>query len=87
MLLIGFLGVASTSFTGTPIAQAGAGALLVMPSPYFYSQHREIVALAARYKLPAIYEWGEIAQAGGLMAYGDSVRALFNRRRSYAAAS
>jgi putative ABC transport system substrate-binding protein len=66
------------------IAQAGAGALLVMPDPYFYTRHPEIVARAARYKLPAIYEWAEIAQDGGLMAYGESVRALYHRVGDYA---
>ena len=38
--------------------------------PYFYSQRETIVALAARYHLPAIYEWREFAQAGGLASYG-----------------
>ena len=66
------------------ISQAGAGALLVMPDPFFYTRHPEIVALAARHKLPAIYEWAEIAQAGGLMAYGESVHDLYRRVGDYA---
>jgi putative ABC transport system substrate-binding protein len=68
----------------TTFARAGAGALLVMPDPFLFSQHRAIVALAPRYKLPAIYEWGEIAQDGGLMAYGDSLHALYRRVGDYA---
>ena len=44
--------------------------LLVAADPYFYSQRETIVALAARYHLPAIYEWREFAQAGGLASYG-----------------
>jgi putative ABC transport system substrate-binding protein len=46
--------------------------------------HRAIVALATRYRLPAIYEWGEIARDGGLMAYGDSLEALYRRVGDYA---
>jgi ABC-type uncharacterized transport system substrate-binding protein len=51
-------------------AQQQANALLVAADPYFYSQREKIVALAARYRLPAIYEWREFAQAGGLASYG-----------------
>jgi putative ABC transport system substrate-binding protein len=67
----------------TRMTEAGAGACLVMPDPVFFSQHRAIVALAARYKLPAIYEWREIAVDGGLMAYGDSFSALYRRVGDY----
>ena len=55
-----------------------------MSDPSLFSQHRAIVALALRYRLPAIYEWGEIAQNGGLMAYGDGLQALYRRVGDYA---
>jgi putative tryptophan/tyrosine transport system substrate-binding protein len=58
---------------------AGAGACLVMADPRFFAWHRAIVDLAARYRLPTIYEWREIVVNGGLMGYGDSFSAL-NRR-------
>jgi putative tryptophan/tyrosine transport system substrate-binding protein len=44
----------------------------------------KIVALAARYKLPAIYNWREFAADGGLMAYGDSLSTLYRRAGDYA---
>jgi putative ABC transport system substrate-binding protein len=66
------------------MAQQQAQALLVMSDPSLFSQHRAIVALALRYRLPAIYEWGEIAQNGGLMAYGDGLQALYRRVGDYA---
>jgi putative ABC transport system substrate-binding protein len=54
-------------------AQQQANVLLVAADPYFYSQRETIVALAARYHLPAIYEWREFAQAGGLASYGTNL--------------
>jgi putative ABC transport system substrate-binding protein len=65
------------------MTKAGAGACLVMADPVYFAQHLPIVALAARHKLPAIYEWREIALNGGLMAYGDSFLALFRRVGDY----
>ena len=41
--------------------------------PYFFGRREKIVALAARYNLPAIYEWREYAQAGGLASYGTNL--------------
>jgi putative ABC transport system substrate-binding protein len=65
------------------IARSGAGALLVMPDPFLFSLDRKIIALATRYRLPASYEWGDIARHGGLMAYGDSITALYRRVGDY----
>jgi ABC-type uncharacterized transport system substrate-binding protein len=48
-------------------------ALLVASDPYFNGQRTKIVALAARYNLPAIYEWREFAEAGGLASYGTNL--------------
>jgi putative ABC transport system substrate-binding protein len=52
------------------IVQERAGAVLVAATPFFMSRRFEIVALAARYKLPTIYPWREYCEAGGLMSYG-----------------
>lgn len=65
------------------MTKAGAGALLPAASPVFFARHRALVALAAQYKLPAIYEWREEAVDGGLMAYGDSLLALYRRVGDY----
>jgi putative ABC transport system substrate-binding protein len=47
-----------------------AQALLVCASPFFNSRRQQLVVLAARHALPAIYEWRDFAEAGGLMSYG-----------------
>jgi putative ABC transport system substrate-binding protein len=65
------------------MTKAGAGACLVAPDPVYFAQHPAIVALAAHHKLPAIYEWREIAMNRGLLAYGDSFPALFRRVGDY----
>jgi putative tryptophan/tyrosine transport system substrate-binding protein len=55
------------------LAQRHIGALLVGNDVFFYSRREQIVALAARHAMPAIYNVREYAQAGGLMSYGTNV--------------
>jgi putative ABC transport system substrate-binding protein len=49
-----------------------AGALVIGPDLFFLSQRDQLVALAARHSVPAIYPWREGAIAGGLISYGSS---------------
>jgi putative tryptophan/tyrosine transport system substrate-binding protein len=55
------------------LAQQQVDALLVGSDPYFFGEREKIVGLAARYNLPAISEWREFAQEGGLASYGTNL--------------
>jgi putative tryptophan/tyrosine transport system substrate-binding protein len=46
-----------------------ANAVIVLPDPLTMQHRQEVTALAARYRLPAIYGLREFAESGGLMAY------------------
>ena len=60
-----------------------AGGVLVLRDAMFRAQRAQIVALAAKSRLPAVYGFREQAEAGGLMAYGASVPQLFRRAATY----
>ena len=54
------------------LVQLQAGALIVGSDPFFYSQRDQIVALAERHAVAAVYERREFVAAGGLISYGPS---------------
>jgi putative ABC transport system substrate-binding protein len=56
-----------------------ADALNVFSSPFLASLHREIIAFAAEYRLPAIYQWKEHVEAGGLVSYGPNLAAIWRQ--------
>src|SRR5215471_11804385 len=51
------------------LARQGAGGLLIVSDPFFASHRDQLVALAARYKMPTMYHQREYAEAGGLVSY------------------
>jgi putative ABC transport system substrate-binding protein len=66
------------------IAEVRPQSLLVTSTTYFMRDRRQIIDLAARHKLPAIYEWPDQVDDGGLMAYGPtSLRAIYARIAVY----
>jgi len=65
------------------MTRARAGALTVLVSPMFFGERRRLVDLAAKNRLPAVYPWRELVDAGGLMAYGADLADLFRRAATY----
>jgi len=66
------------------LAQQHADALIALGAAFFLSQRDQIIALAERYKLPAIYDIQDFAIAGGLMSYGASIRDAYRQAGIYA---
>lgn len=61
-----------------------ASAVLLLSSPLVFAHRANISALAASKRLPAVSTFVEFAEAGGLMAYGPSLREAFWRAGAYA---
>jgi putative tryptophan/tyrosine transport system substrate-binding protein len=59
------------------------GALVILPDVLTSVHYAEIVALAERYRLPAVYPFRFFAAGGGLLAYGVDVRDLYRRAAGY----
>ena len=69
----------------TTLTSLQADALVTGDDPFFVSQREHIVALAARYAVPAIYQFREFPAAGGLISYGPNIPAGLRRLASYVA--
>jgi putative ABC transport system substrate-binding protein len=65
------------------MSKAKVEAVLVPSFPRFYREQASIVEAAAKHRVPAIYEWGDMARAGGLIAYGPVIAELNRRVATY----
>jgi putative ABC transport system substrate-binding protein len=65
------------------IARGAWQALVVTADPVLSSNRERILQLAARHRVPAMYEWKEIVEAGGLMSYGPSLADVNGRVAVY----
>lgn len=57
----------------------GAAGVNMLSSALFFALRGHIISLASRLGLPAMYQWPEIAEEGGLIAYGPSLRGAFRQ--------
>jgi putative ABC transport system substrate-binding protein len=69
----------------TILVRERVGGLGVNIDPFFSSRRANIIALAARHKLPTIYISADFATAGGLMSYGANTADLWRQAGLYAA--
>jgi putative ABC transport system substrate-binding protein len=66
------------------IAVRKPSALLVSADPLFLSKRDRLIALVTRYAIPSIYEWAQLAEAGGLMSYGIDLVDAYRQAGNYA---
>jgi putative ABC transport system substrate-binding protein len=81
-----YLNVLGPKDIDTAFREAGKGradAVLVLPTAVLNTQRKQIVDLAIKSRLPAIYGRPEYVQDGGLMTYGVSITDLYRRAATY----
>jgi len=66
------------------LAREPNGGLIVPPDPFTVAHSAEIISLAARYRLPAVYPVRLFAERGGLLSYGNDLVDNFRRAATYA---
>jgi putative ABC transport system substrate-binding protein len=66
------------------LAQRHVHAILVSANPFFDTHRDQLLALAARYAVPAMYAWREFAATGGLISYGASLADVYRQLAIYA---
>ena len=54
------------------LVEQHVGGIVVTDDPFFTNHRDRLAALAARYRIPAIYPWREYVEVGGLVSYGPS---------------
>jgi putative ABC transport system substrate-binding protein len=57
--------------------------VIVLPDPLFFTARAQVVALATRYRLPAVFHAREFVELGGLMSYGSNLVHQFRRAAAY----
>ncbi len=65
------------------LSRAGVRAMIVLPGPLFRAEHRRIVELAGKHRMPAFYFSREFADAGGLISYGVDLNEVVRGAASY----
>ena len=60
-----------------------ADGVVVVQDPVFYAARSEVIRLAARHRVPAVYTWSEFVEAGGLMSYGVNIAHQVRRAAVY----
>jgi len=67
----------------TALTKAHTQGLVVLPNPVTLTNQAQIVELAAKNRLPAMYPWPEFTEAGGLMAYSTNRTDMYRRSAAF----
>jgi putative ABC transport system substrate-binding protein len=62
--------------------EPGAGVVL-LPDSFTVAHHQQVIALAARYRVPTVYSYRFMVERGGLISYGVDIDNLFERAATY----
>ena len=65
------------------LIQGRAGAVVIQTDPFINSRRGQLLALAARHAVPAIYTWREFAAEGGLISYGPKLGEVYRQIGNY----
>jgi putative ABC transport system substrate-binding protein len=65
---------------------AGMQAVAIGADPYYFRDTAQLTALARQYRMPAVCQWSEMAEAGCLLSYGPNLSNLRRRLAFYVAA-
>jgi putative ABC transport system substrate-binding protein len=65
------------------MSQEGSEALNVLASPILFAHRKTLIELAAQHRLPAVYQWREFVEEGGLMSYAASPADMYRRAATY----
>jgi putative tryptophan/tyrosine transport system substrate-binding protein len=65
------------------LSERRAGVLLIASDPFLFSRRDQLIALAARHAVPAIYQFRESAVSGGLMSYGTRITDSYHQIGAY----
>ena len=64
------------------VQEPGAGVVL-LPDIFTVAHHQQVIALAARYRVPTVYSYRSMVERGGLISYGVDIDNLFERAATY----
>jgi ABC-type uncharacterized transport system substrate-binding protein len=77
ILRAGTEGEIETAFASLILLKAGA--IVVAADSFFFGRREQLMALASRHAIPAIYDFREFAVSGGLLSYGPSLTAVYRQ--------
>jgi putative tryptophan/tyrosine transport system substrate-binding protein len=83
VIILDVEGVRDIEAAFATFVERGAGALLIGTGPFMNSHRERLAALAAHYRLPAIFSLREFPAAGGLMSYGTSTTDGYRQAGNY----